>query len=317
MAVIGIDLGATKLAAAAFSDDGDLLVRRAEMIRERDVGVLVKDLVRATISKVDSLSEASSGVRGVGMCVPGIYYPHSGRVWAPNIPGWEDYPLLEVLRDAVDATVRVRIESDRACCILGEIWKGAAQGCSDAVFMAVGTGIGAGIVSGGRIINGVHGIAGAIGWFALDRPYQEGFETYGCFEYFASGDGLARVAADFMDEGYGGELRGGGPVDARRVFEAYETGDALAVKVIDRAVELWGMAVANLVSLLNPQKIIFGGGVFGPAVRLLDRIEQEARKWAQPISMDMVSIEASRLGSDAALYGAARLAGGAADSERL
>lgn len=316
MAVVGIDLGATKLAAAAFSDDGELLVRSEERIRGRDVGVLVKDLVRATISEVDDLSEVSSGVRGVGMCVPGIYYPDSGRVWAPNIPGWEDYPLLEVLGDTVDEGVRVRVESDRACCILGEIWKGAAQGCSDAVFMAVGTGIGAGIVSGGRIINGVRGIAGAVGWFALDRPYQEGFETYGCFEYFASGDGMARVAADFMEEGYDGELRAG-PVDARRIFEAYETGDALAVKVIDRAVDLWGMAVANLVSLLNPQKIIFGGGVFGPAVRLLDRIEQEARKWAQPISMDMVSIEASHLGSDAALYGAAHLAGGAADRERL
>lgn len=309
MPLVGIDLGATKLAAAVFSTGGNLLRRNEELIRDRDVGKLVQKLVRDTVAETDG------DVTGVGMCVPGIYYPDTGRVWAPNIPGWEDFPLLEVLREAVDREVRVRVESDRACCILGEIWKGAARGCTDAVFVAVGTGIGAGIVSGGRIVNGTRGIAGAIGWMALDRPYRDGYETYGCFEYWAAGDGLARAAADLMEGTYQGPLREEGVVDARRIFEAYAQGDELAKKVIDRAIGFWGMATANLVSLLNPQKIIFGGGVFGPAADLLDRITEEARKWAQPISMEMVAIEVSQLGADAALYGAARLAGSASDDE--
>lgn len=309
MAVIGIDLGATKLASAVFSERGELRHRLEERSRDRDVGKLVRDVVRRTISQSDDR------VTGVGMCVPGIYYPESGRVWAPNIPGWDDFPLRDLLEDAVDPGIRVGVESDRACCILGEIWMGAAQGCSDAVFVAVGTGIGAGIVAGGRLIPGMSGIAGAIGWFALDRPFRDDFETCGEFEYFASGDGLARAARDFMDDDYHGPLRTTGPVDARRIFEAYEEGDALAIRVLDRAVALWGMAVANLVSLLNPEKIIFGGGVFGPAAVLLDRIVEEARRWAQPISMDQVTVEPSRLGSDAALYGAARLVGGADPNE--
>ena len=311
MPLVGIDLGATKLAAAVFSSDGDLLRRNEELIRDRDVGSLVQEIVRETVAETDG------DVRGVGMCVPGIYYQDTGRVWAPNIPGWDDYPLLDVLRESVDRDVLVRVESDRACCILGEIWKGAARGCTDAVFVAVGTGIGAGIFSGGRIINGARGIAGAIGWLALDRPYRDGYETYGCFEYWAAGDGLARAAEDLMDGTYQGSLRGDGDVDARRIFEAYAQGDELAKKVIDRAIAFWGMATANLVSLLNPQKIIFGGGVFGPAADLLDRITEEARRWAQPISMEMVSIEASQLGAHAALYGAARLAGSAPDDEPI
>ncbi|SRR5688572_9236317 len=311
MAVIGIDLGATKLALAVFSDEGELLERKEQLIKDRDVGELVRDVVRETVA----VSEVE--IQGVGMCVPGIYYPDTGRVWAPNIPGWDDYPLLDVLSGAVGEGVRVRVESDRACCILGEIWKGAAQGCTDAVFMAVGTGIGAGIISGGRIINGPRGIAGAIGWMALDRPYREGYETFGCFEYFASGDGLARAAHFFMDDAYAGPLRDGAEVDARRIFQAYTSGDELARRVIDNAVEFWGMATANLISILNPQKIIFGGGVFGPATDLLPRIEDEARKWAQPISMKMVSLEPSQLGPHAALYGAARLATTTSDDERL
>lgn len=311
MAVVGIDLGATKLALAVFTEEGDLLERQEALIRDRDVGEVIEQIIGETLSR------SNVDVKGVGMCVPGIYYPDTGRVWAPNIPGWEDFPLLDVLREVVGDGVRVRVESDRACFILGEIWKGAAQGCTDAVFMAVGTGIGAGIVSGGRIINGTRGIAGAIGWMALDRPYREGYETYGCFEYFASGDGLARAAEFFRDDAYDGPLRQGDGVDARRVFQAYADGDELAARVIDYAVAFWGTATANLVSLLNPQKIIFGGGVFGPGTDFLDRIEAEARRWAQPISMKMVTLEASKLGSDAALYGAARLAGKTSDDERF
>ena len=92
------------------------------------------------------------------------------------------------------------------------------------------------------------------------------------------------------------------------VFDAYETEDELAMKVINNAIEYWGMAVANLVSIFNPEKIIFGGGVFGPALRWLDAIYEEARKWAQPISMLQVTLKGSALGNQAGLYGAAYLA---------
>lgn len=303
MAVIGVDLGGTKFAAAVFSPYGKVLVRIVEPLGGRsgsDAGALVLQTVREAIRR------SPGEVTSVGMCVPGIYYPDSGRVWAPNIDGWSDYPLRDELSGALGLTVR--IESDRACYILGEIWKGAARGCTDAIFLAVGTGIGAGIVSGGHILNGKQGIAGAIGWMALDRPYRPGYETWGCFEYAASGDGLARSAADLMTAEYDGRLRSNADITARDVFEAFENGDSLAIQVLDNAVELWGMAVANLVSLFNPEKVIFGGGVFGPAAVLLGRIRAEAERWAQPIAIQSVTLEVAELGGDAGLYGAAKLA---------
>ena len=305
MAVIGIDLGGTKIAAAVFSSEGTLLTREMRPVEGRsgsDVGDLAVALVRSAMDQSDET------VSGVGMCVPGIYYPGSGSVWAPNISGWENYPLRDHLREAVGSEIDVRIESDRACLILGEIWKGAARGSTDAIFLAVGTGIGAGIVSGGRIINGKQGIAGAVGWMALDRPYLPGYETWGCFEYGASGDGLARIATDLMPPDYEGVLLSRNVLTAPELFEAYEAGDVVARRVVDNAVELWGMAVANLVSIFNPEKIVFGGGVFGPGLDLLDRIYEEASRWAQPISMQHVVLEPSQLGSDAGLYGAAHLA---------
>jgi glucokinase len=206
--------------------------------------------------------------------------------------------------------IRVTIDSDRACYILGEYWKGAARGCKDAIFLAVGTGIGAGILINGEILRGANDIAGAIGWMALERPFQSQYATCGCFESHASGEGLAKVAKEFLaqDRSYSGVLRGKAELTAHDVFEAYKSSDAIAIKVLKQAVEFWGMATANLISLFNPKKIIFGGGVFGPGLQFLDVIQVEAKKWAQPISLGKVMLEGSALGGDAGLYGAAYLA---------
>ncbi|HRN57376.1 MAG TPA: ROK family protein, partial [Agriterribacter sp.] len=92
------------------------------------------------------------------------------------------------------------------------------------------------------------------------------------------------------------------------VFDAYNAGDQVAVKVMRDCVQYWGMASANLVSLFNPEKIIFGGGVFGPALRFLPGIMEEARRWAQPVSIEHTRFEPSALGNEACLYGAAFLA---------
>lgn len=316
--VIGLDLGGTKLATALFPPGGEPTHRRSFALEGRTgpkVGALVVERVRALLDAAGADGEPAGGV---GIAVPGIYRAGKGTVWAPNIPGWDDYPLLEEVRSAVPEGVTVRVDSDRACAILGEIWRGGAareghgSGPRNAIFLVVGTGIGAGILVDGRIVRGTGDAAGAIGWLALDRPYREGYEAVGCFEYHASGPGIAAKARRLMedDASYDGELRGvdAETLTARDVFAAHVGGDAIAVRVLDEAVAYWGMAVANLVSLFNPETIIFGGGVFGPAVRFLERIHDEAMRWAQPISIGQVALRASELGDDAVLYGAARLA---------
>jgi glucokinase len=307
MAFIGIDLGGTKLAAAAFTADGELLSRESTPLADR-TGAAVGALI---VERILALSEKHT-LDGAGVCVPGLYRASHGSVWAPNIPGWDDYPLREELRSAFGARVPLTIDSDRAACILGETWRGAAAGARDAIFLAVGTGIGAGILTDGRILRGRGDVAGAIGWLALDRPYVARYVIHGCFEDQASGPGLVRVTRDLIerDARYDGALRHPRPedLDAGAVFAAYDRGDPVAVRVIDNAIELWGMASANLVSLFNPEIIVFGGGVFGPAAKLLDRVRAEARRWAQPIGIEQARFVTSALGGDAALYGAGRLA---------
>jgi len=313
MNVIGIDLGGTKIAAAIFSDDGDVLYKNILTLNTKkgnEVGTLIRQQIKDLISV--SITERL-GLEAIGISIPGIYYSKKGMVWAPNIPGWDNYPLLQEVQSMPETkNLRIAIDSDRACYILGETWKGVAKGCQDAIFIAVGTGIGAGILIDGKILRGNSDIAGATGWMALDLPFREEFKECGCFEYHASGDGLARVTRDFLnkEQDYTGILRQK-PIEqisSYDVFEAYQSNDLIATLVLDKAIDFWGMAVANFVSLFNPEKIILGGGVFGPAAQFLDRIIQEAHKWAQPISITQVKIVVSTLGGDAGVYGAGRLA---------
>lgn len=309
MAVIALDLGGTKLAAALFSDNGDILFKTNHSLDKKqgaEVGKLIFQSANDLLNKGEEVS-------AIGICVPGIAHAKTGKVWAPNIPGWEDYPLLEELqRSVINQKIKIKIDSDRACYILGEVWKGNARGCKDAIFLSVGTGIGAGILINNQVLRGSHDIAGAIGWMGLDRPFHQKYISCGDFEYNASGEGIVKVAKEMLDNGvYNKSVLKNINRDlllANDVFDAYEKGDELAKKVIANAIECWGMATANLVSLFNPEKIIFGGGVFGPALKFLDDIYTEARKWAQPISIQQVQLQASALGNDAGLYGAGLLA---------
>lgn len=299
--VIGIDLGGTKVAGALFDGEGNILYREQHYLEDRDgeaAGRLIVQLIRQIIA---AAQRQARPVAAVGIGVPGIYYGDSGTVWAPNIPGWEAYPLKRTLNKALqERGIKVHIDSDRACYILGETWRGAATGCRDAIFLAVGTGIGAGILVDGRILRGARDIAGAVGWMVLGEsriPYDG---SAGHFEAHASGSGIREVARALMNGKHAHRTQA--------VFDAYHNGDPEAQAVIRIAVEFWGRATANLVSIFNPEKIIFGGGVFGPAAGLLDDIRAEAQKWGQPISMQMIQLEVSQLGGDAGLYGAGYLA---------
>lgn len=311
MVYIGIDVGGTKISIGIFTQDGLLTASESTLIGER-TGEEVGSLLLSFCDKVLSDNGISLDTpMSIGVCIPGITYSKSGCVWAPNIPGWDNYPLYHEIRDHYPQAV-VTIESDRTCYILGEVNMGCAKGCDNAIFMAVGTGIGAGILIDGRVLHGASDIIGAIGWLALKPPYDHYWDQCGCFETHASGDGLAKQAQLFLreDKEYNGVLRNKPleEVTSYDVFAEYPNGDPIAVRVIEQAVEMWGMAAANLVSLFNPEMIIFGGGVFGPAAPLIPRIYEEAKKWAQPISIKQCKFVATQLPKMAGLYGAGGVA---------
>ena len=146
MAVIGIDLGGTKLSGAIFLDNGTILKKGIISIDKRkghDVFLLIQNILNLLLTYADS---EEITISAVGCCVPGAVNQQTGTVWVPNIPGWDNYPLIKELTEFIDnPSIKIQIDSDRVCSLWGEIWRGAAEGCNNAIFIAVGTDIGAGI----------------------------------------------------------------------------------------------------------------------------------------------------------------------------
>lgn len=308
---IGIDVGGTKISAALFTPEGKMSSRNKSPIDTSKPEKTLLQIIQIIRDLESHVEKEKAGVKAIGIAIPGIVYQSTGIVWAPNIPGWEHYPLRGNLQREI--MIPIALESDRSAYVLGEQWCGIARGLKDIVFLAVGTGIGAGIIVDGILCWGSEGIAGAVGWFALDSIFREEYAEMGCFEAEASGSAVARKAIQLIKEGESSlmfELVNGNleSITAKTVVEAARKSDVIAMKIIESTIKYLSMGIANIVSILNPQMIVLGGGLFQSGDFLLEPVKAEFRKWAQPIAAKNVKIELSSLGEDAGLYGAGKLA---------
>jgi glucokinase len=290
MAVLAIDLGGTKLAAAVVDAAGRILSIRNEPVRKTSFAETVEQVAAEAHAAVEASGLGWNHISRVGVVVPGIVTT-SGFVWAPNLWGDADVPLSRELNCSLPAPLVM--DSDRAGYVLGEQWLGASKGLNDVVFVAVGTGIGAGIISGGRLIRGFGGMAGAVGWMALTPQFEDAYGAIGCWEAKSAGPAVARRA---------------GHPSARSVAAAARAGDASCSLAIDESAAYIGMGVANLISIFNPQMVVLGGGLLRAGDLLLDPIRREVSRWALPRAAAQARIELSQLGERAGLLGAARLA---------
>jgi glucokinase len=290
-AVLAVDLGGTKASFAVIDVDGAVRARTKRPSHEGSVALSYDALAASAADTVRAAGLQWKDVCAAGVVVPGIYNPATGRAWAPNLWGRDEVALGDELRRHLP--VPVVIDSDRSGYVLGEAWRGAARGATDVVFLAVGTGIGAGILSHGRLVRGSGGIAGAVGWFALDPRWREEYGRMGGFEAEAAGPALARRL---------------GAASAEDVAAAARRGDPAARRAVDETVEWLAMGIANLISALNPQVVVLGGGLMQASDLFLEPVRHAVRRWAQPLAVDQCRIEITELGEDAALFGAARLA---------
>jgi glucokinase len=310
----GVDVGGTKIASALFTRAGEISAREKIAIDKNGGDAAAAQVAERVEALAAAAASAGGRLAAVAISVPGIAYSASGKVWAPNIPGWDQYPLIERIK----VHVPLVLESDRSAYVVGEAWRGAAAGAEDVVFLAVGTGIGAGIISGGRIVHGHEAIAGAVGWFALDPAFKPEYTAMGGFEAEASGNSVARKARERLAAGRMSrllEFAGGRAeaVTAETVAAAARAGDPLATEIVAEAVSYLAMGVANIVSILNPETVVLGGGLFQAADLFLEPVRREFRRWAQPLAARSVRIEVSALGEDAGLYGCGKLAWEAAE----
>lgn len=309
--VLAVDLGGTKASFAVVDATGAVRSRSKRASRAGGAALTFDEIARSAAETVRAAHLEETDVAAAGVVVPGIYDPSTGRAWAPNLWGAEEVPLRAELEGRM--SVPLTLDSDRSAYVLGERWLGAARGVDDVVFVAVGTGIGAGIVSGGHLVRGRGGVAGAVGWFAVDPRWKPLYGEAGAWEAEAAGPALARRAEALLADETPSALREarartGGSLSAEQVAEAARSGDALARQAIDAHVEALALGIANVVSVLNPEVVVLGGGLMQARDLFLEPLRRAVPRWTQPFAARQCRIEPTLLGEDAGLLGAARLA---------
>lgn len=304
--VLAVDLGGTKLAAAFVNRQGKLSLRKSVSVDASSALAPVKQIAMLA-RELAGGKPFKATVQAVGIAVPGLVR-RDGTVWAPNLKGWKSLPLAD--RVQRELGVPVIVESDRNAAVLGETWRGAAHGKNDAIVLMLGTGIGAGILSGGRLVRGAHELSGCAGWIVVTEHDGAEVRRVGQLESLTAGPGIASAASKELARGMTSLLEEipADSVNAYEVAEAAKRGDALSIEVFWEAGRLLGYGVANLVSLFDPEVVVIGGGLARASDLFLDALRKSMKQYAQPIAAKHVRVLVSKLGADANLLGVARLA---------
>ncbi|WP_367138378.1 ROK family protein [Saccharothrix sp. HUAS TT1] len=305
--VLGVDVGATSVTVAV--TDG-----RCEVLESRSEECDVRSGPAEVLSRVAELADvvyakASGRLVGAGIGLPGPVSFRDGMPVAPPImPGWDRYPVRDELAGRWGCPVTV--DNDVNAMALGERHAGVARSLEDLIFVKVGTGIGCGIVLGGRVYRGVAGTAGDIGHIKLDDfgPACACGEV-GCLEAYFGGSALARDATTLARSGrsvaLSTALDAKGVLSAEDVGAAAAAGDFAAANLVREGGRRLGHVVASLVSFLNPGMVVIGGGVSRLGHSLLAEVRSAVYRRSLPLATGNLPIVLSELGELAGVTGAA------------
>lgn len=314
---LGVDLGGTNVRAALVdADTGAIVAAHRETLQDRSPQAVV-ERIRAVASR----AAASAGARlqdlgGVGVGVAGQCLGSTGVVMnAPNL-GWRDVAFGEMLRGALGFPALVA--NDLSAAAWGERRFGAARGIDEVALVFVGSGVGSSLIVGGHPYEGASGVAGELGHIKVrpgrpETPLRRcGCGETGCLEAYASGVNLAARVREEIAAGAETrllDLVGGDPgrITAGLVDAAYEAGDGYAIGLWNEVGELLGTAIANLVTLINPARLILGGGVLLGATNLASLVRRHLDERVSRTAARALTVERAWLGDDAGVVGAAVL----------
>ena len=310
----GIDLGGTTAKIGLFTTSGALLGKWEVPTDTSNAGEhILENLAAAILGKMKEQSIDPEQVEGVGIGVPGPVQDASVvPIVCANLGGWGEQNVSARLSGLLDG-LKVLVGNDANVAALGEIWMGAAKGCSSAVMVTLGTGVGGGVIVNNHVIDGTHGAGGEIGHLTVNRHETAvcGCGKKGCLEQYSSATGVVRCMKKLLDENPDTPcvLRGTDFV-AKDVFDAARSGDALAAREVDEMADTLGMALANIAATVDPEAFLVGGGVSRAGEVLFAPLTKHFKEYAFR-SCRETPIKQASLGNDAGIYGAVRLIVGA------
>jgi len=319
---VGVDLGGTNLRVAIVDDQGGMVEKLVTPTVELRTSECVIARMCEHIQQLRRNHKSSGPLHGIGIAIPGIIDLETGILReSPNLPGWYDYPVREEIERRLGA--KVILENDANAAAMGEFWLGAAREYDSTCMLTLGTGVGGGIIIKGALWHGMTGMAGEPGHMTVDpegAPCPCG--NHGCLEQFAGATAIVRMAKESAERGEAPAIRKAiereTQFSARSVYEIAMKGDTPAQRIFERSGRALGIAISSMINLLNlPIYIIGGGGsggwdAFSPYI--FEEVEQRSfiyRATMQELQggrkRPRTRITRAMLGSDAGIFGAARL----------
>ena len=304
--IFGVDIGGTTVKLGFFDREGTLLDKWEIPTRTEDGGCnILPDVAESISEKLKEKEVAIEDVAGIGVGAPGPIDGEGVVHRAVNL-GWGVFSIKKTLEDILHLPVMAGNDANVAA--LGEMWKGGGRGSRDMIMVTLGTGVGGGIITNGRILTGVCGAGGEIGHVHVEDAETESCNcgNYGCLEQYTSATGITRLANRKLAGCDKESVLRGGEVSAKTVFDAVKQKDALAMEVAEEFGKYLGDGLAVIASVINPDTIVIGGGVSRAGEILMDYIRPHYEKNVFHGSRD-VKFALATLGNDAGIYGSAKL----------
>lgn len=303
----GVDIGGTTCKIGLFDMTGELQEKWEIPTNTENCGAaILDDVAAAVMGKLGERGISKWDVQGIGLGVPGPVREDGVVLKCVNL-GWEVINVEEILHEKTGLTVKAANDANVAA--LGEMWQGGGKGHENVVMVTLGTGVGGGIILGGKILAGTHGAGGEIGHMKIrsDETDACGCGGHGCLEQYASATGIVRMAkkklaADTRDT----VLRSVKDLTAKDIFDQAKNGDEVAAELVDELCRELGGALAKIACVVDPEIFVVGGGVSRAGAILTDGIQKYYREQVFHACAD-AEIALATLGNDAGMYGCVRL----------
>jgi glucokinase len=303
-AILGLDLGGTNIKSVIFDPVLNKIIFQGQIPTQAGSGVarVVDNIVSSIKDNLAAVEKSRRRVTALGIGSAGLV--ENGIVRnSPNLPGWQgSVPLLKLIRNKMPrGDLPVLIENDVNCLVAAEYAIGAAKGYSEVVGLAIGTGVGGGIIIGGRLVTGAHGGAGELGHMTvkMDGPLCK-CGNHGCLE--------AMIGTDAIIQRFRQHSHSDAAVTVAQISKLAKSKDPAAIKTLSETGKILGTALASIANIFNPQMIVLGGGVIQTGKLLIDPAKQEMLKRAMPYNAKGLKIRTAKLGPAAGAVGAAILA---------
>lgn len=310
---IGIDLGGTNIAAGLVDAKGRMLFKHSVPTDSKRGALAVIESMIELVKTIRKSAPVDAEITGVGIGIPGIADPSTGVVLACVNLGWFDVPLKDMMSQSID--LPIYIGNDATVAAVAEFEVAQKGQYKDAVMITLGTGVGGGVMVGGHMLSGHHGIGSEIGHMKVGEGlYTCGCGGNGCLETFCSSTAIIHFAKHLMTttnqrtlltELSDGQMEA---IDGAMIFKAARAGDALAQMVVDRMVKYLSIGIINVVSLLDPQAVFIGGGLSGAGDYFLDKVKETVETLKYFKGSPCASIEIAQFKNDAGIIGAALFA---------